>query len=125
MECLMPSHASVLVSDFRETNRRLRFWLDQLLASSTEPTSRTATPAQMTGLLAELMRAGERLRALPAGRDAALEPELALYRQHVERLRDLLPTIHATLLEERARLEQERQRLASAAEWAERSRQTL
>jgi hypothetical protein len=50
---------------------------------------------------------------------------LSEYRSSVERLRTLLPSIHSTLLEERARLERERARVQSAANWACRSRQTL
>jgi hypothetical protein len=43
----------------------------------------------------------------------------------MERLRDLLPSIHAQLLAERARIEAERARLRAASEWACASRQTL
>lgn len=54
-----------------------------------------------------------------------LDHELSEYRRNVERLRALLPSVHSTLLEERARLEQERVRVAAAQEWAGRSRQTM
>jgi hypothetical protein len=101
--------------------------------SSTTPgslrpaTLRPATPRQMAGLLAELMRAGQCLRELPSEhhRDAALATEVNRYRRNVERLRDLLPSIHGALLRERARLEQERARVESATEWVRRSRQTF
>jgi len=79
----------------------------------------------MAGLLSELMRAGEWLRALPAERDAELAEELTAYRSNVERVRELLPSIHSTLLQARARLEQERTRVEAAAEWTRRSLQTL
>jgi len=109
---------------FHETNARLRFWLDSLAAGvATESSS--ATPQQISGLLAELLRAGERLRTLPARRSAELEQELDQYRQNVEHLRELLPSIRRALLEHRARLEQERSRLRTAADWARGSRQTL
>ena len=36
----------------------------------------------------------------------------------MERLRALLPSLQAALLKERARLEQQRERVQSAAEWA-------
>lgn len=121
----MPSPApDRLTQDLRETNSRLCSCLDSLAPNHTQP-SAPATPQQMAGLLSELMRAGQWLRALPADEDPALERELANYRKNVERLRDLLPTIHRALLAERARLEQERARVESAAEWARRSRQTL
>jgi hypothetical protein len=73
------------------------------------------------------MRAGQCLRTLPGEgeKDAALDRELSEYRANVERLRTLMPSIHSTLLAERARLEQERARVQSAADWASRSRQTL
>jgi hypothetical protein len=43
----------------------------------------------------------------------------------VEQLRELLPFIQSQLLRERARLEDQRTRVQSAAEWARASRQTL
>ena len=121
----MPAPDSDLVTEFRETNRRLRFWLDHWSAPSAEPSACVDTHERMMGLLSELMRAGASLRALPQARAAGLEQQLAEYRNLVERLRARLPVIHAMLLRERSRLEHERQRLAAAAEWAERSRQTL
>jgi hypothetical protein len=126
MESLMPVLSLDLVQELHQSNSRLGFWLDSLTSNS-EPNLqlRAATPQQMAGLLSELMRAGERLRSLPCDKNAALEDELSAYRRNVERLRTLLPSIQSTLLRERARLEQERSRLASAAEWARRSRQTL
>jgi hypothetical protein len=127
MEGLMPAFCTELSHELHETNRRLCFWLDSLSDDATESVRppRAATPQQMAGLLSELMRAGENLRALPAERDPRLERELSAYRENVERLRALLPSIHTTLLQERARLEQERTRVGSAVEWARRSRQTL
>jgi hypothetical protein len=79
----------------------------------------------MGGLLSELMRAGESLRALPREKYPALEQELGKHRKIAERLRELMPLVHSALLRERARIEQERSRLGCAAEWARRSRQTL
>jgi hypothetical protein len=118
----MPSTPNSLAQNLHESNARLCFWLDSLPPSTQ---SRSATPEQMMGLLSELMRAGEWLRDMPRDKDSALELELSEYRRNVERLRALLPSIHSTLLEERARLEQERARVASAEEWAGRSCQTL
>lgn len=123
----MPLPAAELAHSLHATNLRLCFWLDTLLPRSASPGSRPeiATPEQMAGLLSELMRAGQWLRARPGEADATLDQELADYRRNVERVRALLPTIHSTLLQERARLEQERARVESAAEWARRSRETL
>jgi hypothetical protein len=133
MERLMPLLAHTeLAQTLVETNTRLRFWLDSLTpeaAPSVTPPcvtpARAATPQQMAGLLSELMRVGQWLRTLPTERDATLEQELSQYRKNVERLRVVLPSIHGALLRERGRLEQERARVAAAAEWARRSRQTL
>jgi hypothetical protein len=123
----MPILSADLSQQLHDTNCRLGFWLDRLSANSTRPASETAaaTPQQMHGLLSELMLAGERLRALPTEPEPGLEKEVAAYRENVERLRALLPSIHSGLLRERSRLEQERLRVESAAAWARRSRQTL
>jgi hypothetical protein len=137
MERLMPLLApTALAETLRETNVRLSYWLDSLIPDPATPdtphvatphsaTAHAATPELMAGLLSELMSAGQKLRALPSERDAALDAELSEYRKNVERLRTVLPSIHGTLLRERARLEQERKRVESAAAWACGSRQTL
>jgi hypothetical protein len=138
MECLMFTLApNELTLSLSETNARLRLLLDSLnpapdqrpaLVRSVPPEAaplRVATPQQMAGLLSELMRAGGCLRSLPAERDTALEEEVGEYRQNVERLRALLPSIHGALLQERSRLEQERARVRRAADWAKLSQQTL
>jgi len=129
---MMPSRSQNL----RETNRRLLFWLDNIVARHEQ--TEVATPEQMAALLSELLRAGAALRAEPIpakgkgngndngnSNDPELDSELELYRRNVERLRDLLPSIHRQLLAERARLEAQRARVRSAAEWARASRQTL
>ncbi|MGP0020480.1 MAG: hypothetical protein ACLPHP_18070 [Candidatus Sulfotelmatobacter sp.] len=128
---MVPLAAADLAQNFHETNVRLALLLDSLIPDRTpsepllNPPPRAATPQQMAALLSELMRAGQWLRSLPCEKDATLERELSEYRKQVERLRMLLPSIHQTLLGERARLEQERARVVSAAEWARSSRQTL
>jgi hypothetical protein len=113
-----------LAQNLHETNHRLRFWLDSLVPEQAPPGA--ATPQQMAGLLSELLRAGEWLRAgLPREKGPELETELGNYRRNVERLRELLPFIQALLLREKARLEAERARVECAAEWARGSRSTL
>lgn len=116
-----------LVLELHETNCRLRYWLDSLVTGSncSPACLRAPTPEQMSGLLSELLRVGEWLRARRETSTAELEQELLLYRQQVERLRDLLPGMRGVLLAERARLEQERERVKMAAEWARMSHQTL
>jgi len=110
-----------------ETNSRLSSWLESLSLQPASPAlpPHVATPHQMSWLLSELLHAGQNLRTLPGERDARLELEISVYRENVERLRTLLPSIHKALLSERARLEQERARVESATEWVRRSRQTL
>jgi hypothetical protein len=122
----MPSLTHSRTESFRETNRRLSFLLDSMPAKP--EASAVATPEDMAALLAELLRAGTELRAepLPAkGSEPELDKELREYRRHVERLRQLLPSVHRQLLGERARIEAQRSRVRSAAEWARASRQTL
>jgi len=121
----MPSPMISRAHDFRETNRRLGSLLDSMLASKPLP---LIAPDAMSALFSELLRAGKELRAeaLPEkGFDPELDHELDQYRRHVERLRELLPSMHRQLLAERARLEAQRTRVRSAAEWARASRQTL
>jgi hypothetical protein len=113
----------ILAENLHETNARLGLLLDSLIGDGGQP--RPATPQQMAGFLSELMRAGQWLRGLPPEKDSAVELEVSLYRGNVERLRTLLPSIHDALLRERSRLEQERARMQSAANWANGSRQTL
>jgi hypothetical protein len=118
----MPS----LLDNMRDTNRRLGYWLDTI-APGSGPAA-LVTPEQMTALLSELLRAGAGLRAQPLSRPSAdpeLDSEVAIYRRLVERLRDLMPSIHSHLLAERARLEVQRARVQVAADWARASRQTL
>lgn len=125
---MMPALASCQIAQqLHECNARLDSWLDGLVPEETTacPQPRPATPHQMSGLLSELMRAGGWLRSLPSERDPELQQELMVYRKNVERLRDVMPSIHAALLRERARLEQDRGRVESAAAWARSSRQTL
>jgi hypothetical protein len=122
----MPSLPLARSQDLRETNQRLRHWLAGMIAESGQ--RRAATPEDICVLLSELSRAGAKLRAepLPAkGADRELDEELEQYRCNVELLRKLLPSIHGQLLAERARLEAQRARVQSAAEWARASRQTL
>jgi len=112
--------------NLRETNRRLRVWLDSIIARPTQ--AAVAAPDHLGYLLSELLRAGDKLRAQPMlarGDDPDLDREVEEYRGHVERLGELLPSIHRQLLAERASLEAQRSRVRSAAEWAHASRRTL
>ena len=126
MESVMTfeSHDQI-ARDLHESTNTIRRVLHELLPQASEQVPHVATPEQMSALLSELMRAGQRLRVLPAHCDGNLEQEISEYRNEVERLRSLLPAIQTSLLAERARLERERERLRGAAAWAEASLQTL
>lgn len=118
----MPA-ATEFADELHATNERLNSWLTNLSPAGSP--IRPATPDQMNGILSELMRIGRILRAAQQEGSDAVQQELGIYRKHVEQLRSLLPSIHQTLLNERARIEQERQRISSASEWVRASRQTL
>lgn len=111
--------------NLHDTNGRLGSWLETIVAV---PGRLTITPECMGALLSELLRTGADLRSQsipPRGMDPAWDQELDTYRQNVERLRDLLPSIHSHLLAERARIESQRARVHAAAEWVRTARQTL
>jgi hypothetical protein len=117
---------SLRLQNLRETNQRLKRWLETVAAPHERPVG--VNPEYMSALLSELLRAGTGLRSqpLPArGDDPEFDRELAEYRGQVERLREILPSMHTQLLAERARIEAQRARVRSAAEWARASRQTL
>jgi len=114
----------LLAQNLQQSSDRLRFWMDCLFPDHGGPI--TATPEQMVGLLSELLRAGEWLRAgLPQEKNSQLQAALDEYRRNMERLRELLPSIHRQLLSERARLEGARVQVESAVEWARGTHQTL
>jgi hypothetical protein len=129
MERVMRSYSPDQLSlKLRQTNTRLRSWLEDLIPDLTQKEMLPPPPASqlIANLLSELLQAGQCLRSDgPQPRSAELEAEIAQYRRNVERLRDLLPAIHRCLLSERARLEAERKRVELALEWAQSSRQTI
>lgn len=112
--------------NLQETNRRLRCWLDRMAEECGR--RRPALPEDISALLSELLLVGAGLRAEaipPRGTETDLDRELDCYRRNIEQLRQLLPSIHGQLLAERARIETQRSRIASAEQWAKASRQTL
>src|SRR5271167_1026623 len=64
-------------------------------------------PRNLSGLLAELLRAGDCLRGIAPGSapDAELGKAISEYRSAVEQLAQILPRVHGRLLTEKARLE--------------------
>ena len=113
-------------STLEKITGRLRHLLDTISdhAGNRDAQTRVVTPEEMTDLLSWLMRAGQWLRSLPSDPPVP-EQHIADYQTQVQRLHGLLPSIHAALLAERGRLEQERERVHTAGEWVQRSRETL
>ncbi len=116
-------HAMDLVEQLRAVNERLRLWLDN--ASPLVENGPTIGPDQMSAVLSELMQAGALLQRCSQVSDEPMHNELSLYREHVQRLRTLLPSLHDSLLREREQLALRLARVQSASEWVEASRQTL
>ncbi len=118
----MPS----LLQNLSETNRRMGEWLENMVDRNGQACVPSAE--QMATVLSELLRTGAWLRAQPLPQqadDPELYRELQQYREYMQRLSALLPSIHSQLLAERARLEAQRARVRAAGEWARASRQTL
>jgi hypothetical protein len=121
----MPPTPRSRSENLRVTNRHLSACLDKMFAGRN---SMLVTPEHMSLLLSELLRAGAELRSNPLpdkGNDPDLDQQLETYRLNVERLRELLPSIHSHLLAERSRLATQRARVRAVTEWATASRQTL
>ncbi len=113
-----------LTQKLRQTNSRLRFWLESLALD--QANAGAPKPQIISELLSELLRTGEWLRSgMPQADAPQFEAEFVEYRRNLELLRSQMPAIHRHLLEERARLEGERTRIESAMEWAQGSNQTL
>ncbi len=98
--------------------------LIQLLLPSDSPREPIG-PDHLAVVLTQILRVHECLQTgnLP-GHDAELSAALRQYRSHMERLRELLPSLHASLLTQRARLESERSHLEAATAWTGASRST-
>jgi hypothetical protein len=111
--------------ELRIANRNLRAGLARLLP---EPNgSSPLHPEDLSGLLAELLRAADCLRGIPPGSipDVQLEKDVSEYRNIVEQLAQMLPRVHGRLLTEKARLEIAQAHVAATAAWAQASSRTL
>lgn len=113
---------SNLLQRLRDANQTLGSFVRRL--SGHDECGQVA-PGDLATLLSVLLAVGEQMqdRGTP-GNDPALDSALCQYREHLERLRQLLPTLQASLLTERARLEAERSHLEAAYAWAEGARPT-
>src|SRR5207302_3734602 len=97
---MSPSNQSL-----HDINERLRLLLDELAPES--PKFVAVRSEHLARVLAELLLAGEFLRDGVAGAesDPELSGQIGECRKNVERLRSLLPTLHANVFDVRARLE--------------------
>jgi len=109
----------------RQTNGRLRAAIARLRAEKNP--CRTVKAEDLSGLLADLVAAGECLRGLGPGKGVSpeIERERAEYRDNLETLARLLPEIHQRLQIERARLRAAQSHVDAAAAWASAGRGTL
>ena len=111
---------SQLSDRIQHANRNLGQLVEML---ATDQESNRLTLEHLSILLAELLGVGETVQREGVPEN---DPELAMalhqYRQHLERLRELLPSLQACLLTERARLEAERSHLEAAYAWGESSK---
>jgi hypothetical protein len=89
--------------------------------------SSSLRPEDLSGILADLLRAAECLRNRPADTEleAAFEQESFRYRKHLQELKHFLPGIQLRLLAEKVRLENARIHLAAANAWAQVRRKIL
>lgn len=127
---MMPSDALLTL---RQVNDSLRAALARFRPEQTRSSEITA--GDLSGVLAELLRAGECLRNLPshntpstpatAQETAALAGETSTYRDNLEKLKRFLPDLHARLLAEKARLETAQTHVAAASAWARASGKML
>ena len=124
--------ASDALLTLRQVNDSLRAALARYRPEQTR--SSRITAGDLSGVLAELLRAAECLRNLPSDHspsravtreEAALAEETRAYRLNLEKLKCLLPDLHGRLLAEKARLESAQSHVAAAAAWAKASSGSL
>ena len=117
----MPATA---IEDIQCASEKVRSLFARMLRSSS--TLVTIDSQVLAGLLESMARANQWLgrRELGDEDERALEKELAEYRQNLQRLRQVLPSIQGRLLTEKARLEHARAHLDSAAAWLQASKKT-
>ena len=106
----------ISVQAIQDTNQRLDALIEVLRPAQD---SFSVTPEHMAAVLAEVLRAGEWLRAcLARNAEGRMADELERYRLRLEQLRHLLPTLHAQLLTERSLLQAEKNHLEATAAWS-------
>jgi hypothetical protein len=116
-------HAMDLAAEFRAMSQRLQLWIETVSPPSANGPS--ISPEQISAVLSELMQAGTLIQRCRAIQDPAIQDELRIYREHVQRLKTLLPSLHESLVRERDRLSRRLSGVQAASEWVLASRQTL
>jgi hypothetical protein len=113
------------IEDLRQAHRALQAGLARLQPQLTNPAS--LKPDDFAGLLASLLSAAGVVRTIPAASMSAVEmkKEISQYRTTIEKLAQVLPSIHGRLLAEKARLEIVQTHMAATAAWAQASKKTL
>ena len=117
--------SSATFQRLRAVNQNLHARLVRLLGGPNRPA--TIAPTEFTDLLAELLRAADCLRGMPAAGavDADLAAEISEYRNNVEKLVKVLPSVQGRLLVEKARLQTLQSHMTAAKAWAQASQKTL
>lgn len=81
-------------------------------------------PSDFSDLLKEILRGAACLEPL-APEETEIAKETAVYRRHLETLKNLLPELQRNLLAEKSRLETAQLRVATTTAWARASSRTL
>jgi hypothetical protein len=114
----------IAIDTFRLTNTHIR---ELLMRMHSSEEAYLVKPHDLENLFAEMIQAMECVRQLPKhlAPGTELEKTVSEYRSSVEQLRQVLPAMHARLIQEKARLKAARAHLAGAAAWVHASRSTL
>jgi hypothetical protein len=109
----------------RAANQSLRARLVRLLGGPNRPAA--IAPTEFTDLLAELLPAADCLPGMLAAgaADAELANEISEYRNNLQKLEKILPSVQGRLLVEKARLQTLQSHMTAAKAWAQASQGTL
>jgi len=114
--------ASPVIALLHQANSSLRTALARCQARRTGP-----VVIGLRQLLPELANTTDQLQTISAEslRDPELRAEMSEYRDHMQKLAQVLPRVLGQLLTEKARLEDAQSRLSAAAAWAGTNKGTL
>lgn len=110
-----------LISAVRSANGEFVEFFREMMPSSSDRQGSFPSPSRFEALTKQLAKVGRLLGCLAFDerKSLELEPEILLYKAHLERLQQLLPDIHRELLAHRHRLEAGRVNLQAVRAWAE------